>query len=125
MPEAYAICKQSKCKRPVYTKEQADEQFVFNDNFVVLEDDDRVSIGTDVTTGRRIIPYPEGFTKDNCIILNVMIKGIGYNNYGEYDDFYEATNESQLKDNGIALNFMYESGPHEFSYRIALYRFKD
>lgn len=96
------------------------------DRLVVVENTVSVVIPEDVVLGTIVIPYPEGFTKDNCTILSVVAKNMGYNNIGDYTNFVLSSSETitALKDTGIEITFMQEPGTRTVSYRLALYRFK-
>lgn len=102
------------------------KKIVTEDTLVVVENTVSVTIPEDVTIGTITVPYPEGFTKANCMVLNVMGKYLGYNNLGEYDEFILTGSEAtiQLKDNGVIIKFIYDPGTHNVSYRVALYQFK-
>ena len=54
----------NKGKREVYTKDEA----VGKNDIVVLR-------GKTLENGTATISYPDGFTQENCIVLNYMFKG--------------------------------------------------
>lgn len=92
----------------------------------VLEGTRVVNVSEDVTTGEFTISYPQGFIKDNCVVLSVNGKNLGYNNLGDYSEFCVAGAEvfTQLTSSGVKITFMYEPGNHNVSYRVTLYKYK-
>lgn len=56
-------CGDSKCTYDVYTKEKVDE----------LLNKYEVLTGT-ITSGMNNIAYPEGYTKDNCIVISLAMQ---------------------------------------------------
>lgn len=102
------------------------KKIITNNDMVIIEGTETVTISEDVAIGTIIVPYPDGFTKDNCTILNVMGKNLGYNNLDEYDYYCQIGYDVfvQLKDEGTSIQFMYEPGTHTVQYKLSLYKYK-
>lgn len=74
----------------VYTKAQSNTNFKANGDFTSIEVNLRGDTGSLSNTD---VNYPEGFTKDNCVITSTLqktVSGSGWNAipYGSYDNNY-------------------------------------
>ena len=82
------ICNITRCKYDVYTKERTDELlktkltssdvYVKGDFATVIAN---ITIGDDGLLGNVTVPFPDGFTKDNCIVISTMYKNSNEHRY--------------------------------------------
>lgn len=73
----------NKCKHEVYTKDEVDTKLTdwkLKGDFAVLTGD----ITLESTGGSANVNYPEGFTKDNCVIIacGIIYNSGGYRAFG-------------------------------------------
>ena len=66
------ICNVTRCKYDVYTKERTDELFKVKGDFAVVTGE----ITMENATGKVIVNYPDGFNKDNTVVISYGQTGI-------------------------------------------------
>lgn len=119
MAEAYAICSETKCKKPVYTKEEVDKKI--DEQFYVIEGIVTVKSGTTETV---TLNFPQGFTFDNCIIISAALYRLNIYKYGAFSPTVNGGNNPSIQfdvtfnsDNPVITS-------SDYKYRIILYRYK-
>lgn len=96
------ICEITRCKYDVYTKEKTDELLENKaDSINVYAKGDFSVIRTtivdkgDLTTVEKEVDLPEGFTKDNCVIISAMYSyNADYSVNNLFSDFFNGDTSS-------------------------------
>ena len=110
---------ENKGKREVYTKEESDAKYVVKGDFAVIT----VTAGTN---NLAIVNYPEGFNKDNTVVLSVCHNN-AYHPQVTYDGvatntegIYLELNTIQMTDNNIQISRVQSNS----TYKITLMKYE-
>lgn len=100
------ICAITRCKYDVYTKERSDELFKIKGDFAVLTG----SLDKNDSIATKQINYPNGFTKENCVITSVLTRPYS-TDYYIYNNKQGLTGDCNvnLKDDGVHIS-LYSTG---------------
>ena len=102
----FGVCN-NKCKHEVYTK----------GDFTVVTGIILGSSLDDSSKQSTVVEFPEGFTKDNCVVLSAMVSVSGQNYFGMYDGRLEV--QFNPVNNNIEIELS-ECWGSDMDYKIVL-----
>lgn len=114
MATKYVRC-ESHCKYPAYSSDEVDALFYKKDNLAVL---------TGNTSEGLTLEYPEGFNKDNCVVVSYMFRMNSW--WFTPEDVIDFENQKVTKKISVQLSSNiniftdYVGEGEEYGYKIVL-----